>query len=130
MKWNTTLATFIALGISTAMSAQQPAAAQSAPNPSTSAESQPHTGDPPTQPHTGRGTEDDVQPSPPPGQPPGEGGAQRISFETADKDHDGKVNRSEASSFPGLDFARADSDRDSSLSRQEFLAAVRERPRG
>jgi len=34
------------------------------------------------------------------------------------------LDRSEASSVPGLDFARADTNHDSSLSREEFQTAM------
>jgi hypothetical protein len=54
-----------------------------------------------------------------------------MSFETADKDKDGSVSRSEASTIPELDFSKADADKNSSLSRQEFQTAMASsRPRG
>lgn len=55
------------------------------------------------------------------------GGDQRTSqatFETADKNKDGKVTREEARDVAGLNFSSADVNNDSSLSRQEFQVAV------
>jgi len=57
----------------------------------------------------------------------GSAGSQRtaqVSFDTADKDKDGKITRQEASVVPGLDFVSADTNADSSLSRQEFQIAL------
>ena len=42
----------------------------------------------------------------------------QVTFDTADKDKDGKVTRDEASAVPGLNFTTADTDADASLSRQ------------
>ena len=111
MTRKTTLAALVAWGLLAVALPQRPGQAQTTPSPSADRAS-------PTQPHVGRGTEDDVSTQP-------------VSFEAADKDKNGKLDRSEASSIPRLDFARADSDGDSYLSRQEFqLAMVTPPPRG
>lgn len=51
-------------------------------------------------------------------------GAPGVSFEDADKNGDGRVNREEAKIIPDFDFARADTNVDASLSRPEFYAAL------
>jgi hypothetical protein len=66
--------------------------------------------------------------------PPAGGGAQlpssqagvaaQTAFDTADRDKDGEVNATEASSVPGLNFAAADTDKNASLDRQEYMAAI------
>lgn len=48
----------------------------------------------------------------------------QLSFKEADKNGDGRVNRSEAGAIPGLDFTLADSNGDRVLTRQEFADAV------
>ena len=48
----------------------------------------------------------------------------QVSFETADKNADGRVNREEANMIAGFDFSRADTNNDAALSRQEFQAAM------
>jgi Ca2+-binding EF-hand superfamily protein len=54
-----------------------------------------------------------------------------MSFDTADKDKDGKVTRAEAADVQGLNFSSADTDGDASLSRQEFQVAMAgAQPRG
>ena len=54
-----------------------------------------------------------------------------MSFDTADKDKDGKVTRDEATDVPGLNFTTADVNDDASLSRQEFQTAMAgAQPRG
>jgi hypothetical protein len=54
-----------------------------------------------------------------------------MTFESADKDKDGSVSRTEASAIQGLDFSTADADKNSTLSRQEFQTAMATaRPRG
>jgi hypothetical protein len=54
-----------------------------------------------------------------------------VSFDTADKDKDGKVTRDEANDIPGFNFSSADVNDDSSLSRQEFQTAMAgSQPRG
>ena len=50
--------------------------------------------------------------------------AQKCSFDTADKDKDGKVSRGEAEDIPGFNFSSADVNDDASLSRQEFQTAM------
>jgi hypothetical protein len=50
--------------------------------------------------------------------------AAQTAFDTADQNKDGKVDSAEASAVPGLDFAAADANRDASLSRPEYLAAI------
>jgi Ca2+-binding EF-hand superfamily protein len=55
----------------------------------------------------------------------------QVTFDTADKDKDGKVTRDEASAVPGLNFTSADTNSDASLSRQEFQVAMAgAQPRG
>ena len=55
----------------------------------------------------------------------------QVTFDTADKDKDGKVTRDEASAVPGLNFTTADTDADASLSRQEYQVAMAgAQPRG
>ena len=57
--------------------------------------------------------------------------AAQTAFDTADQDKDGKVDATEAAAVPGLNFASADTDKDSSLSREEYMAAIAlGRPRG
>jgi Ca2+-binding EF-hand superfamily protein len=54
-----------------------------------------------------------------------------MSFDTADKDKDGKVTRAEAADVTGLNFSSADTNADASLSRQEFQVAMAgTQPRG
>jgi hypothetical protein len=48
----------------------------------------------------------------------------QLSFDAADTNKDGVITRDEASFVPGLDFAAADTDGSSTLSRQEFAAAT------
>jgi Ca2+-binding EF-hand superfamily protein len=61
----------------------------------------------------------------------GQGQRTAMSFETADKDKDGKVTRAEAADVQGLNFSSADTDGDASLSRQEFQVAMAgAQPRG
>jgi hypothetical protein len=71
--------------------------------------------------------------APTPSRPAGPAGiAAQTAFDTADQDKDGKVDSAEASAVPGLDFAAADTNKDASLSRQEYLGAIAlgSRPRG
>jgi hypothetical protein len=59
------------------------------------------------------------------------GVAAQTAFDTADRDKNGQVDPTEASSVPGLNFAAADTDQNASLDRQEYLAAIAlNRPRG
>ncbi len=63
--------------------------------------------------------------------PRGNDRTNQVSFEKADKNGDGKVNREEGNSIAGFDFSRADTNNDGSLTRQEFQAAMaRSTPRG
>lgn len=48
----------------------------------------------------------------------------QISFEQADKNKDGRVNRAECTAIAGFDFANADANQDLFLSRPEFAAAM------
>ena len=55
----------------------------------------------------------------------------QVSFDTADKDKDGKITRQEATDVPNLNFSSADVNADASLSRQEFQTAMAgAQPRG
>jgi hypothetical protein len=45
-------------------------------------------------------------------------------FEDLDKDKDGKLSRSEAAAVEGLDFAKADSNKNGTIERSEYQAAV------
>ena len=55
----------------------------------------------------------------------------QVTFDTADKDKDGKITRDEATVVPGLNFTSADVNADASLSRQEFQTAMAgAQPRG
>jgi Ca2+-binding EF-hand superfamily protein len=61
----------------------------------------------------------------------GEQRTAQMTFDTADKDKDGKVTRAEAEDIPGLNFSSADVNADASLSRQEFQTAMAgAQPRG
>lgn len=66
-----------------------------------------------------------------PGQRSGEQRTAQVTFDTADKDKDGKITRAEAADVPGLNFTSADVNADASLSRQEFQTAMAgAQPRG
>jgi len=55
----------------------------------------------------------------------------QVTFDTADRDKDGKITRAEAADVPGLNFSSADVNADASLSRQEFQTAMAgAQPRG
>ena len=56
--------------------------------------------------------------------PPGNDRTNQVSFEQADKNKDGKVNREEGNDIAGFDFSRADTNEDRSLTRQEYEAAM------
>jgi len=61
----------------------------------------------------------------------GEQRTAQVTFDTADKDKDGKVTRAEAADVAGLNFSSADVNADASLSRQEFQTAMAgAQPRG
>jgi Ca2+-binding EF-hand superfamily protein len=74
------------------------------------------------------------QPAQQPGAQPAPRGGDRtdqVSFETADKNKDSKVNKEEAGQIAGFDFSRADTNHDETLSRQEFqVAMATSTPRG
>jgi Ca2+-binding EF-hand superfamily protein len=46
------------------------------------------------------------------------------AFNELDKDHDGMLTKAEAASVKGLDFAKADTNKDGRLDRAEYEAAV------
>lgn len=55
----------------------------------------------------------------------------QVTFDTADKNKDGRVTREEANDVPGLNFTAADTNDDAALSRQEFQTAMAgAQPRG
>jgi hypothetical protein len=57
--------------------------------------------------------------------------AEHVTFEQADKNHDGKIDRDEAEDIDGFNFTAADADDDRSVSRGEFQTAMAgSRPRG
>lgn len=56
--------------------------------------------------------------------PEGRDRTNQISFEKADKNKDGEVNREEGNAIAGFDFSRADTNHDLLLSRAEFDAAM------
>ena len=56
--------------------------------------------------------------------PAGNDRTNQVSFQQADKNKDGKVNTEEGNDIAGFDFSRADTNGDSSLSQQEFNAAM------
>jgi Ca2+-binding EF-hand superfamily protein len=78
------------------------------------------------------------QPSPPPRAqpqavpaPPGNDRTNQMTFETADKNKDGLVNKEEGNQINGFDFSRADTNNDATLTRAEFQAAMaKSTPRG
>lgn len=58
-------------------------------------------------------------------------GQAQVTFDTADKNGDGRISRDEARDVDGLNFQSADTNDDDSLSRQEFQVAMAGRqPRG
>jgi hypothetical protein len=52
------------------------------------------------------------------------GATAQVTFDTADKNKDGRVSREEASDVKGLNFSSADVNDDAALSRQEFQTAM------
>ncbi len=101
-------ATLVAMGVTTAAIAQQPS-----PQPSQRS-AEPSTTQPRETPTTR-----ELAP-----EPRGGDRTDQVSFETADKNADGRVNREEAGMIAGFDFSRADTNEDASLSRQEYQAAM------
>ena len=98
------LATFIALGFASGVSAQgnrEPA--------------QPAQPAPRAQP---------AQPAQPTRVPEGVDRTNQVPFAQADANKDGEVNREEANMIAGFDFSRADTDNDLTLSRAEYEAAL------
>jgi hypothetical protein len=105
-------ATLVAMGMSTAAIAQQPA--QQPGQRSTQPSTQPSTQQPRETPSTR-----EAAPA-----PRGGDRTEQVSFETADKNGDGRVNRQEANDIEGFDFSRADTNNDAALTRQEYMAAM------
>jgi hypothetical protein len=56
--------------------------------------------------------------------------APRPTFESVDKNGDGRITAQEALDAPGLDFTRMDADKNMSISRDEFASAEALKPRG
>jgi Ca2+-binding EF-hand superfamily protein len=52
------------------------------------------------------------------------GATAQVTFDTADKNKDGRVSREEATDVKGLNFSSADVNDDAALSRQEFQTAM------
>jgi len=46
------------------------------------------------------------------------------AFNELDKDHDGMLTKAETTSVKGLDFAKADTNKDGKLDRAEYEAAI------
>jgi hypothetical protein len=107
-----TLATLAALGMTAAAMAQQPSQqpGQRSTQPSTQQPRQTPSQSPSTR---------DTTPA-----PRGGDRTEQTSFETADRNGDGRVNREEANAIDGFDFSRADTNNDAALTRQEFMAAM------
>ncbi len=98
-------ATLVAMGMTAAAVAQQQPSQQPAPR-----STQPQTTQPQTQPSQTA--------------PRGGDRTEQVTFERADKNADGRVNREEANDIDGFDFSRADTNNDASLSRSEYQAAM------
>ncbi len=106
-------ATLVAMGMTTAAIAQQSQTAPRSTQPSTQQPSQtPSTRD--QTPSTRGNTQ----------APRGDDRTEQVSFESADKNGDGRVNRQEANDIDGFDFSRADTNNDAALTRQEYMAAM------
>ena len=56
--------------------------------------------------------------------PEGRDRTNQVNFDNTDKNKDGVVNREEGNSVAGFDFSRADTNKDLTLSRAEFDAAM------
>jgi Ca2+-binding EF-hand superfamily protein len=113
-----TLATLVALGMSAAAIAQQPSQqpGQRSAQPPSSSQQQP------SQQPAERSTQPQSSQSTP--APRGGDRTEQVTFERADKNGDGRVNREEGNDIDGFDFSRADTNNDASLTRQEFQAAM------
>lgn len=110
------LATLVAMGMTAAAIAQQQPGQQPSPSQRSTQPTQPSTQPRSTQP---------TQPNQPSTQAPRGGDrTEQVTFERADKNADGRVNREEANDIDGFDFSRADTNNDASLSRQEYQAAM------
>jgi hypothetical protein len=103
-------ATLVALGMTTAAIAQQ----QPVQQPGQRATPPPATQQPSQTPSTR-----EAAPA-----PRGGDRTEQASFETADKNGDGRINRQEANDIEGFDFSRADTNNDAALTRQEYMAAM------
>jgi Ca2+-binding EF-hand superfamily protein len=57
-------------------------------------------------------------------EPRGGDRTEQASFDTTDRNGDGRISREEGNVIDGFDFSRADTNNDASLSRQEFQAAM------
>ena len=108
-------ATLVAMGMTAAAIAQQP-----------SQQPTPRSSQPQTQPAPPRNSQPAPGSTSPTTAPAPRGGdrTEQVSFEHADKNADGRVNREEANDIDGFDFSRADTNNDPSLSRQEYQAAM------
>jgi EF hand domain-containing protein len=106
-------ATVVAMGMTAAAIAQQQPSQQPSPSQRSTQ---------PTQPSTQPRTTQPTQPSQT--TPRGGDRTEQVSFDRADKDADGRVNREEGNDIDGFDFSRADTNNDGSLSRQEYQAAM------
>jgi hypothetical protein len=104
-------AAFLTIGIATAALAQQPQAPrqtpQTSPPTSTTRDAPSRSGAQPGVRDTERSDRSDP-----------------VTFESADKNQDGKLSRDEAKDVRGLKFSKADTDKDSTVSRQEFQTAM------
>lgn len=97
------LATLVAMGMSAAAIAQQPAGQSDQRSTQPSQQQQPR----------------EVTPA-----PRGGDRTEQVTFERADKNADGRISREEGNDIDGFDFSRADTNNDASLSRQEYQAAM------
>ena len=95
------LATLVAMGVSAAAVAQQPAGQSDQRSTQPSQQTR------------------DVTPA-----PRGGDRTEQVTFERADKNADGRISREEGNDIDGFDFSRADTNNDASLSRQEYQAAM------
>jgi len=98
-----TLATFIALGFASGVSAQ---VNREPPQPAPAPRAQ------------------STQPAQPTRVPEGVDRTQQVPFAQADANKDGEINREEGNLIAGFDFSRADTDNDLTVSRTEYDAAL------